>query len=61
MSGGRIPLRRRVNAGLVRTVSVTPANFSDISQLPRLLREDDRAVFGDKGYVISAIKRPTGA
>jgi IS5 family transposase len=42
---------------LAHTVSVTPANASDISQLPHLLREDDRAVFGDKGYVNNDLKR----
>ena len=46
-----------VNSGLVHTVSVTPANASDISQLPHLVREDDRAVFGDKGYVNNKLKR----
>jgi len=37
-----------VNSGLVPTVSVTPANASDINQLPLLVREDDRAVFSDR-------------
>ncbi len=46
-----------VDSGLVHTVSVTPANYSDIGQLPDLLREDDRAVFGDKGYVDNRLKR----
>jgi len=46
-----------VNSGLVHTESVTPANASDISQLPHLLREHDRAVFGDKGYVNNKLKR----
>jgi len=41
----------------VHTVSVTPANASDIGQLPNLLREDDRAVFGDAGYVHNSLKR----
>jgi transposase, IS5 family len=46
-----------VDSGLVHTVSVTAANAADVSQLPKLLREDDRAVFGDKGYVDNRIKR----
>jgi len=41
----------------LRPVSVTPANFPDISQLPFLLREDDLAVFADKGYCNNKIKR----
>jgi len=41
----------------VHTVSVPPANTSVISQLPALLREDDAAVLGDKGYVNNAFKQ----
>ena len=55
--GMKIHVGADVNSGLVHTVSVTPANASDISQLPHLLREDDRAVFGDKGYVSNDLKR----
>jgi IS5 family transposase len=55
--GMKIHVGADVNCGLVHTVSVTPANESDISQLPHLLREDDRAVFGDKGYVHNGYKR----
>jgi len=39
-----------VDSGLTHTVSVTAAKAADISQRPDL-REGDRAVFGDKGYV----------
>jgi len=46
-----------VNSGLVHTVSVTPANASDIGQLPDLLREDDRVVFGDAAYVNNDFKQ----
>jgi IS5 family transposase len=55
--GMKIHIGSDVNSGLVHTVSVTAANVSDISQLPDLLREDDRAVFGDKGYVDNRAKR----
>lgn len=55
--GMKIHVGADVNSGLVHTVSVMPANASDISQLPYLLREDDRAVFGDKGYVNNKLKR----
>ena len=55
--GMKIHVGADVNSGLVHTVSVTPANASDMSQLPCLLREDDRAVFGDKGYVNNTLKR----
>jgi len=46
-----------VNSGLVHTAWLTPANAPGIRQLPNLLREDDRAVFGDKGYVDNTLKR----
>ena len=46
-----------VDSGMVHTASVTSANVSDISQLPCLLREDDKAVFGDKAYADNRIKR----
>ena len=49
--GMKVHVGADVNSGLVHTVSVTPANVSDINQLPQLVREDGRAVFGDKGYV----------
>jgi transposase, IS5 family len=55
--GMKIHVGADVSSGLAHTVSVTPANASDISQLPHLVREDDRAVFGDKGYVNNPLKR----
>lgn len=55
--GMKIHVGADVNSGLAHTVSVTAANASDVSQLPSLLREDDRAVFGDKGYVNNDLKR----
>nr|WP_211164126.1 IS5 family transposase [Parazoarcus communis] len=55
--GMKVHVGADVNSGLVHTVSVTPANEFGISQLPHLLREEDRAVFGDKGYVSNAFKR----
>jgi transposase, IS5 family len=55
--GMKIHVGADLNSGLAHTVSVTPANASDISQLPHLVREDDRAVFGDKAYVNNRLKR----
>jgi IS5 family transposase len=46
-----------VHLSLAHTVSVPPANESDISQLPLLVCEGDRAVFEDKGYVTNKLKR----
>jgi IS5 family transposase len=55
--GMKIHVGADVDSGLVHTVSLTPANASDMSELPHLLREDDRAVFGDKGYFNNELKR----
>ena len=55
--GMKIHVGADVNSGLAHTVAVTTANEADVSQLPNLLREDDRAVFGDKGYVDNRVKR----
>ena len=55
--GMKIHVGADVYSGLVHTVSVTPANAPDHSQLPDLLREDDRAVFRDKAYADNRLKR----
>ena len=44
-------------SGLVHTVEITTAKEHDITRLPKLVREDDRAVFGDKGYFSDSLKR----
>jgi hypothetical protein len=46
-----------VHSGLAHTAEVTAANVTDVSALPHLLREDDRAVFGDKGDVNNKLKQ----
>jgi transposase, IS5 family len=46
-----------VNSGLVHTVGVTTASDHDNSVISELIREDDRAVFGDKGYASDKTKR----
>ena len=55
--GMKIHVGADVNSGLAHTVSVTPANVPDVNEFPNLLREDDRAVFGDKGYVNKSFKK----
>ena len=55
--GMKMHIGTDVNSGIVHTVSVTPAHAADITQLPDLLREDDRAVFGDSAYQKKAYKR----
>ena len=48
-----------VDAGssLVHTMTVTAANEHDITETAKLLREDDRVVYGDSGY-LGVQKRP---
>lgn len=55
--GMKIHVGADVDSGLAHTVSVTPANVADVTELPNLLREDDQAVFGDAGYVNDHYKR----
>ena len=38
-------------SGLVHTAGVTTGKVHDAKVMDKLIREDDRAVFGDKGYV----------
>ena len=38
-------------------MGVTAANVADVSALPQLVREEDQALFGDRGYVNNEMKR----
>jgi IS5 family transposase len=44
-------------SGLVHTAGVTSGSVHDAKVMPRLLRADDTAVYGDKGYASGAKKR----
>lgn len=55
--GMKIHIGADVNSGAVHSVTVTPANTADITELPNLLREDDGVVFGDAGYASDEYKR----
>jgi transposase, IS5 family len=44
-------------SGLVHTAGVTTGSVHDAKVMHRLIREDDRAVYGDKGYASDARKR----
>ena len=44
-------------SGLVHTAGVTTGSVHDAKVMYRLIREDDRAVYGDKGYVSAEKKR----
>jgi transposase, IS5 family len=43
-------------SGLVHTVGVTTARTHDAKVIDQLIREDDEAIFGDKGYVNEKLK-----
>ena len=40
---------RRCHSGLVHTAGVTSSNVHDAKVMDRLVRNDDTAVYGDKG------------
>ena len=48
-------------SGLVHTAGVTTGKTHDAKVMDHLIREDDRAVFGDKGYVNEKKKRAARA
>ena len=50
-----------LHSGLVHTARMTKASRHDAVLADDLIREDDRAVFGDKGYVIDKRKRAARA
>jgi IS5 family transposase len=48
-------------SGLVHTAGVTTGSVHDAKVMDNLIREDDRAVYGDKGYASAAKKLAAGA
>lgn len=50
-----------VRSGLVHTAGVTTGSVHDAKVMDTLIRQDDRAVFGDKGYVNEKKKRAARA
>ena len=48
-------------SGLVHTAGVTSGNVLDAMVLERLIRDDDAAIYGDKGYASGAKKRAAEA
>jgi IS5 family transposase len=47
--------------GVVHTVTVTPANTADITELPNLLHGEERALWGDAAYAKEANRRAWAA
>lgn len=55
--GMKIHVGADVKSGAVHRVTVTAANTADIVELPKLLREDDQAIFADAGYTSDDYKK----
>ncbi len=55
--GMKIHVGADVDSGAVHTVTTTAANVADITELPKLLREEDAVVFADAGYTSDSFKR----
>lgn len=55
--GMKIHAGADVDSGAAHTVTVTAANEADINQLPELLRDRDKVIFGDAGYTSDSYKR----
>jgi IS5 family transposase len=47
--------------GIVHTVTVTPANVADITELPNLLHGNERTLWGDAAYAKESIRREWAA
>ncbi len=59
--GAKIHVGVDAHSGLVHTARMTKASRHDAALTDDLIREDDRAVFGDKGYVSDKRKRAARA
>lgn len=55
--GMKMHIGADVNSGAVHSVAVTAASEADINVLPKLVREQDEAIFGDAGYTSDEYKR----
>lgn len=55
--GMKIHIGADVDSGAVHSVTTTAANVADITELPKLLREDDRVIFADAGYSSDSYRR----
>lgn len=55
--GIKIHIGNDVNSNVTHSATVTSANIADIDELPNLLREDDKVIYGDAGYTSDTYKR----
>lgn len=59
--GAKMHVGVDAHSGLVHTAKMTKASRHDAALMDDLIREDDRAVFGDKGYASDKRKRAARA
>lgn len=55
--GMKVHIGVDARSGLVHTAGATTAKVHDSKVMGNLIREDDKAVFGDKGYVNNKLKK----
>ena len=55
--GMKLHIGTDINSNVIHSATVTSANEADITELPKLLREDDQVVFADAGYTSDSYKR----
>ena len=48
---------KTINSGFVLHYEVTPSNVDDKAALPDIVDEQDRVIFGDKGYVSKELEK----
>ena len=59
--GMKIHIGTDVNSNAIHSATVTAANVADITELPNLLRVDDKVIFADAGYTSDSYKRGSRA
>jgi IS5 family transposase len=57
----KIHIGTDVNSNAIHSATVTAANVADITELPNLLRVDDKVIFADAGYTSDSYKRGSRA
>lgn len=55
--GMKVHIGTDINSNAIHSVTVTAANVADIDEMPKLLREEDKVIFGDAGYNSDPYKR----
>ena len=59
--GMKVHIGTDVNSNAIHSATVTAANVADITELPSLLREEDKVIFADAGYTSDSYKRGSRA